>query len=77
MAVIPHDDVTGQSSVVADNRVLQSVDQPPSVRVIANDFLTAIAPHHHVVDGALNLDPQSPRHVRGFRTVGMSAKPNN
>jgi hypothetical protein len=77
MAVIPHDDATGKSSVVADHRVLQSVDQPPSVRVIANGFLTAIAPHHQWSVARPSLDPQSPRHVRGFRTVGMSAKPNN
>jgi hypothetical protein len=52
-----------QLQAVTDDRALEAVDQPPSVREIAHDLLQRIAPSHHVVGSALKVDPQSPRHV--------------
>ena len=77
MEVISHDDITKQFPAAADNRALQPVNQPPSVRIIADDFLTAIAPRHYMIDGAFKLDPQSPRHVRRLRAVSLAVKLRN
>jgi hypothetical protein len=52
MKVISHDDVTQQIPPMADDELLGSVDQPASVRIIANDLLAGIPPRHHVIDRA-------------------------
>ena len=48
---------------MADDRLLEAVDQPASIRIIADNLLPGIAPRHHVIDGALELDPKSPWHL--------------
>jgi hypothetical protein len=63
MKVISHDDVTKQIPAMSDDGLLESVDQPASVRVIANDLLAAIPPRHNVINGALELDSQSSWHL--------------
>jgi len=39
MEVVSHDDVTEQLPAVADDRLLEVVEQPTPVRIIAEDFL--------------------------------------
>jgi len=39
MEVVSHDDVTEQLPAVADDRLLEAVEQPAPVRIIAEDFL--------------------------------------
>jgi hypothetical protein len=63
MEMISHDDVTQHLPAMADDSVLQSVDQPASVRIIANELLPGITPRHHMIDGALEFDSQSSWHV--------------
>jgi hypothetical protein len=63
MKMIAHDDVREELPAVADDRLLETVDQPTSIRIIADDLLSAVAPRRHVIDGALKLDPKSPWHV--------------
>jgi hypothetical protein len=48
---------------MSDDGSLESVDQPASVRVIANDLLPGIPSPHHVINGALELDSQSSWHL--------------
>ncbi len=60
--MISHDDVTQQIPAMADDGLLESVDQSASVRIIADDLLAGIPPRHHVIDGAFKLDPQSSWH---------------
>ena len=40
--MISHDDVTQQIPAIANDGMLESVDQPASVRIIANDLLAGI-----------------------------------
>jgi hypothetical protein len=47
---------------MADDGLLESVDQPASVRTIANALLAGISPRHHVIDGAIEIDSQSSWH---------------
>jgi hypothetical protein len=49
--------------VVAEDRLLEAVDQPVSVCIIANSLLPGMAPCHYVIDGTHKLDPKSPWHV--------------
>ena len=51
--MIAHDDVAEELPVVADDRLLETVDQPTSVGIIADDLLPGVAPRHHVIDGTL------------------------
>ena len=60
--MISQDDVTQQMPAVPDDGLLESVDQPASVRVVANDLLAGIPPRHHVINGAFELDSQSSWH---------------
>jgi hypothetical protein len=46
MNMIAHDDAAEGLPVVADGRLLETVDQPSSVRIIADDLLPGIAPRH-------------------------------
>ena len=69
MKVISHDDVSQQIPAKTDDGLLESGDQPASVRVIANDLLAGIPPRHHVIDGAFELDSQSSWH---FTRLGVS-----
>jgi hypothetical protein len=43
MKVISHDDVTQQIPPMADDGLLESVNQPASVRIITNDHLAGIS----------------------------------
>ena len=60
MKMITHDDVAEQLPVVADDRVLEAVDQPMAVPIVGDDLLPGIAPRHHVRDGTRKLNPKSP-----------------
>ena len=71
MKVISHDDVRQQVPAMADDGLLKSVDQPASVRVIADDFLAGISPCHHVIDGALEFNSQSSWHGRRLRDANF------
>jgi hypothetical protein len=62
MEMVAHDDIAEQFPVVTDDRLLEAVDQPTSVRIVADDLLPGIAPRHHMVNGALKLDPKSAWH---------------
>jgi hypothetical protein len=64
MEMIAHDDVAEELPVAADDRLLETVDQPTSVGIIADDLLPGVAPRHHVIDGTLKLDPKSPWRVQ-------------
>jgi hypothetical protein len=70
--VISHDDVTQQIPAMADDGLLWSVDEPASVRFVANDLLAGIPSRHHVIDGAIELDSQSSWHFGRLR-VRMAA----
>ncbi len=61
--MISHNDVTQQLPAMADDGVLEPVKQPASVRIIADDLPPGVAPRHHVINGALEFDPQSSWHV--------------
>ena len=61
--MIPHEDITEHLPAVADDGAPEGVDQPASIRVMADDLLPRVAPRHDVRDGALEFDPQSPWHV--------------
>ena len=50
--MISHDGVTKQIPAVPDDGLLEPIDQPESVRVIANDLLAGIPRRHHVINGA-------------------------
>jgi hypothetical protein len=43
----------------------QVVEQSFPVLVVLNDLLATVSPGHHVVDGPLEFDPQSPGHPTG------------
>ena len=75
MEMIAHDDVTRELPTSADHGMLESFDQPPPVRIIADDFLAAISPCHHVIDGALEFDPKSSRHARSSGGCNSAVKP--
>jgi hypothetical protein len=77
MKVISHDDVTQQIPPMADDELLGSVDQPASVRIIANVLLAGISPRHHVIDDAIEFDSQSSRHFgkSGVRKPAIWKKP--
>ena len=77
MEMVSHDDVTEHLPAVADDRLLQAVDQPVPVRIIADDLLPGIAPRHHMIDGVLKFDPQSPWHVQTLRAGSRRVKLKN
>jgi hypothetical protein len=52
---------------VADHGMLESIDQPLPVRIIANDFLPTISPCQNVIDGTLEFDSKSSWHARSLR----------
>ena len=41
--MIAHDDIRRELPTVADHGMFESFDQPPPVRIIADDFLPAIS----------------------------------
>jgi hypothetical protein len=45
---------------VADDRLLETVDQPTAVRIIADGLLSGVAARHHVIDGTLKLERTAP-----------------
>jgi hypothetical protein len=55
--MVTHHDIAQQLPAMAHNSVFESVKQPTSVRIIADDLLPGIAPCHHVINGTLELDP--------------------
>ena len=61
--MVPHDDVAQQLPAMADHGAFEPVNQPAPVRIVADDLLAGIAPCHHVVNGALEFDPQSSWHA--------------
>ena len=74
MKVISHDDVTEQIPAMAHDGLLESVDQPTSVRIIAYDLLARISPRHHVIDGAFELDSQSSWHFGRLEVTKPAVK---
>ena len=72
--MISHDDVTQQIPAMADDGLLESVDQPASVRIIANDLLAGIPPRHHMINGALELDSQSSWHLERLKVRKPAVK---
>jgi hypothetical protein len=48
--MVAHDDVADELPVVADDRLLETVDQPTSARIIADDLLPGVVPRHHVIN---------------------------
>ena len=63
MEMISHNDITQQLPSMADDRLFEPINQPASVRIIADDFLPGIAPRHHVINGALKFNAKSSWHV--------------
>jgi hypothetical protein len=57
--VFAHHDMSRQLPTVAAHGVLESFDQPPPVRIIADDFLPGSSSCHHAIDDALEFDPKS------------------
>ena len=55
--------------------MLESFDQPPPVRIVADDSLPGISPCHHVIDGALEFDPKSSWHARSLGGSNLAVKP--
>jgi hypothetical protein len=49
---------------MADRGAFEHLNQPTSVRIIADDLLPGIAPRHHLVNGALEFDTKSSRRAR-------------
>jgi hypothetical protein len=64
MKVISDDDVRQQIPAMADDELLESVDQPTPVPIVANDLLARITPRHHVINGAFEFNSQSSWHDR-------------
>jgi hypothetical protein len=62
MKVISDDDVRQQIPAMADDELLESVDQPTPVPIVANDLLARITPRHHVIDGPFEFNSQSSWH---------------
>jgi hypothetical protein len=50
--MVAHDDVTQVRPIVANDRLLDAVDQPASIRVIADNLLPGVAPRLHVINAA-------------------------
>ena len=61
--MIAHEDISRELPTVADHGMLESFEQPPPVRIIADDFLPGISSCHHLIDGALEFDPKSSWHA--------------
>jgi hypothetical protein len=59
--------------------VLKPGNQPPSIRVIADDLLAGVAPRHDMVDGALVFDPKLSWHGERLRggTLECQARTKN
>jgi hypothetical protein len=55
--------------------MLESIDQPLPVRIIADDFLPGISLCHHVIGRALEFDSKSSWHARSPRGCIPPFKP--
>ena len=64
--MVAHDDVAAELPAVADDRLLETVYEPTSVRIVAGDLLPCVAPRHHVIDGTPKLDQKSPSRVQSL-----------
>jgi hypothetical protein len=58
--MISHDDEAEQLPPAARDSVFEAVDQPASVRIIADDLLAGIPPRRDAIEAALKFDPKSP-----------------
>ena len=74
--MVAHEDEGRQFPLTPQHRAPQVVEQSLTVRVVVNDPLAAVAPGHHVIDGALKLDAKSSRHLpsRTHRSEGLNKK---
>ena len=72
--MVIHDDIAEQLPSAAHNGALQTGDQSPPIRVVADDLLTGVAPRHDMVDGALVLDAQSSWHDESLRAADGGVK---
>ena len=61
--MIPHHDIGRQLPTVTNHDMLQPLDQPLPVRIVADNFLSRISSCHHVIDGTLEFNPKSARHA--------------
>jgi hypothetical protein len=59
MEMTSHNDITQQLPAMADDRLFEPINQPTSVRIIADDFLPGIARRHHVINRAPKFKPKS------------------
>jgi hypothetical protein len=41
---------------MADDGLLESVDQPASVAIVANNLLAGMSPRHYVIDGPFKFN---------------------
>ena len=72
---VAHDDVSQQLPAMANDSLLEPVNQPTSVRIITDDLLSGIAPGHHVINGALEFNPQSSWHIGSLDVWTPVTKP--
>jgi hypothetical protein len=72
--MVVHEDVTNQLPSAPADSVLQARDEPSSIRVVADDFLSGVAPRHDMVDGTLELDPKSSWHDQSLRAADWGVK---
>ena len=79
MEMISHNDVTQQFPPMADDSLLEPVNESTAVRIITHDFLAGIASRHHVINRALEFNPQSSWHFPrlGVGTAVVKLKTKN
>jgi hypothetical protein len=58
----------------AGDGVLQAVDQPAPVGIVADDLLPGVAPGPDVVDGALEFDAESSWHAGRLPREGVGCR---
>jgi hypothetical protein len=57
MRMIVDDHPTERPLIAANDSLLEPVDHPASVRVIAHDLLRLSGPRHNLIDGSQKIDP--------------------
>ena len=60
--VVPHDDEGGQLPAATHDRALKVGEQALPIVAVPDDELPGIAACHHMIDGALEFDPQASWH---------------
>jgi hypothetical protein len=70
-ATRPTHDLTQQHPAGAEDSLLEPVNQPAAVGIIADDLLPRITARHHVINRFLEFDPQSSWHA-GRQDIGRA-----